>query len=120
MKRSRTTTPQLKGLIDGLVQKTYREEAPIWREIAKRLSRSASQSSSVNLGHISRYTQKGDVVAVPGKVLGSGSLGHPITIGAYTFSEAAREKIASLGGTCLTLGELSEHYPKGTKIRILE
>jgi large subunit ribosomal protein L18e len=120
MKKSRTTNPLLRGLIDDLVQKTYREEAPIWREIAKRLSRSASRRTAVNLGHISRHTQKGDVVAVPGKVLGSGSLGHPITVGAYSFSETAREKIASLGGTCLTLGELSERYPEGTKIRILE
>ncbi|RMF89481.1 MAG: 50S ribosomal protein L18e, partial [Methanobacteriota archaeon] len=64
------------------------------------------------------YTEKGDVVAVPGKVLGSGTIAHPLTVAACSFTASAREKITAAGGRCLSIEELVKENPKGSGVRI--
>jgi large subunit ribosomal protein L18e len=120
MKKSKTTNIVLKRTIDLLVETSYREEAPIWRDLAKRLSRSRSRRAEVNVSKLARFTKKGDVVAVPGKILGSGIIGHPVTVAAFNFSSSAVEKIARAGGKCITLSDLLDDSPKGTGVRIME
>lgn len=110
----------LKETIKQLTIKTHEKNAPIWKDLAKRLSRSACRRAEVNISRIARHTKDGDVVAVPGKILGAGAIEHHITVGAFAFSEQAQKKITSAGGKCLTLNELVEKNPKGTNIKILE
>jgi large subunit ribosomal protein L18e len=66
---------------------------------------------------VNRYTSEGDVVVVPGKVLGAGDLDHTVTVAAYKFSMAAREKINANGAT-MSLEELMEKYPTGSNVKI--
>ncbi|NOZ76979.1 MAG: 50S ribosomal protein L18e [Euryarchaeota archaeon] len=120
MKKSKTTNTVLQRTIDELIQTSYREDVNIWRDLARRLSRSRSRRAEVNVGKLARFTKKGDVVAVPGKILGSGVIEHPITVAAFNFSASAAEKIARAGGKCLTLSELVSNVPKGTNVRIME
>lgn len=75
---------------------------------------------AVNLSRLNRYTTEKETVIVPGKVLGSGKLEHPVVIAAFTFSDQAQSKILSAKGKCLTIPNLLETNPKGSNIRIME
>lgn len=110
----------LQAVVQELARKTHAENAPLWRDIAQRLACSASSRAQVNLSRIERHTQKGDLVAVPGKVLGSGKISHPVTIGAFNFSKNAAAKVSAAGGKCISLLELSKLASKGTNVKILE
>jgi large subunit ribosomal protein L18e len=71
------------------------------------------------VSRINRHTEKDDVVVVPGKVLGAGKLGHPVTVAAFTFSETAKYIILKVRGKCLTIPDLVEKNPKGSKVKII-
>ncbi|MEE8400850.1 MAG: 50S ribosomal protein L18e [Candidatus Hydrothermarchaeaceae archaeon] len=119
MKKSRSTNPVMLELIKELTLKTYEKDAPIWRDVAKRMLRS-SRRAEVNISRIARFTKKNDTVIVPGKVLGSGIIGHPVTVGAFGFSSQAKEKLKSAGGKYMDIKELMKEVPEGTGIKIME
>jgi len=119
MKKSMSTNPVMQETIKELTLKTYEKDAPIWRDVAKRLLRSSSRAE-VNISRIARYTKKDDIVLVPGKVLGSGSIAHPVTVGALGFSNQAKEKLISAGGKYIGIKELMSNVPKGTGVKIME
>jgi len=118
MRKSKSSNPVLIGLVEDMNMKSHKEKVPLWRDLAKRLTKPASRRASVNVGLIARHTEKKDIIAVPGKVLGSGTLTHPLTVAAFEFSSQAKAKIVSAGGTCLSLSELMDTKAKG--IRIME
>jgi large subunit ribosomal protein L18e len=64
-------------------------------------------------------TDDGQVVVVPGKILGSGEIGHKLTVCAVTISESAEKKITSSGGKLVSLSRLIELYPDGKGVRII-
>jgi len=68
---------------------------------------------------ISRNTKDGARVLVPGKVLGIGKIDHKVTVGAYSFSKQAREKISSIGGTCLDISEFMKSSPTAKDMVLL-
>jgi large subunit ribosomal protein L18e len=113
MKKTKSTNPIAIKTIKELTMKTYEENAPIWRDIAIRISKPRRLRAEVNISKIARYTKEGDAIVVPGKVLGSGEIKHKVTVGAFSFSKSAEEKIKSCGGKCLSLVEIAEKYPKG-------
>lgn len=117
--RSKSSNVLLLRLIEDLKKKAYEEEAPIWRDIARRLSRPRSRRAEVNVGDIARYTKNKEVVVVPGRVLGAGSINHGVTTAALSFSARAREKITAAGGECLPLEELLEKNPRGSGVKII-
>lgn len=98
-----------------LRQAYKKSRAPIWFATLKYLSKSSSMRPSVNIGKISKLTKEGDVVLVPGKVLGSGVITHKITVGAYSFSEKAFWKIQKAGGNALSLVEFIKNFPDGKR-----
>jgi len=116
MKR-RIENPELRNLIKELKRKAG--GAKIWRDIAERLSKPRSRRAEVNVSRINRYTSGGEVIVVPGKVLGAGKIDHPVTIAAFAFSKTAREKILNAGGECLTILELFKRNPKGSGVKIM-
>jgi len=118
MKELRKTNPNLTHLIQTLLEKGYKTQAPIWVAVAKRLAAPTRRLAEVNVHKIDRLTSDGDVVVVPGKVLGTGSLNHKVTVGAFRFSHSARAKINEKG-SAITIEELMEKNPKGTSVRIM-
>ena len=58
--------------------------------------------------------------AVPGKVLASGSLNHPVTVAAFSFSEGAKEKIVRAEGRVMPLTTLLKEAIEPSTIRILK
>lgn len=120
MKRSKSSNPVLIGLIKELNKRAHDEKVALWRDLAEGLTKSAANRAAINIGQIARYTSENDVVAVPGKVLASGALKHPVTIAAFDFSSAAREKISSAGGKCISLNELMDRKKKGSGVKLME
>lgn len=119
MKKSKSTNPVMLGLIEELLRKSREEDARIWRELVKRLTKSSKNKAEVNISTIARHTKNKDVIAVPGKVLGDGEINHKVTAAALNFTAQAREKITAKGGKCLSLKELIKAHPKGSGIRIM-
>lgn len=119
MKNNYKTNPQLLNLISGLNKQSREEEVPLWRDIASRLERPSRNYPEVNLSRINRYTKEKDLVLIPGKVLGAGELNHPLTVAALSFSGSAKSKITAAGGSCLTIEELMNRNPEGSRVRIM-
>ncbi len=119
MKKVRADNPQLRDLIRFLKKASRENDARIWDSIADALSKPRSRRVSVNLSRINRYTEKNHVVAVAGKVLGSGTLNHPVTVAAFAFSAMAEEKIEKSKGKCLTFPDLVKKYPRGSNVKIV-
>jgi large subunit ribosomal protein L18e len=119
VKKSETTNPELVELIRFLRKQSNENKAEIWRDVAERLTKARRRRIAVNLSRLSRYTQKNETAAVPGKVLGSGELVHPITIAAFAFSAEAKKKIATANGKCLSFPDLIKKNPTGSKVKII-
>ena len=88
----------------------------IWSVVAAKVTSPTRRRSEVNLFKIDSLTKKGDTVVVPGKVLGDGELTHAVSVAALNFSSAARKKIESAGGKCLTLNEIAKTEGKNVII----
>jgi large subunit ribosomal protein L18e len=119
MRKVKAENPQLLDLINLLKKAARENDARIWETIAETLSKSRNRRVAVNLSQINRHTERGQVAAIPGKVLGSGALNHPTTVVAFTFSAAAASKIRKARGKCLTFPELVKKYPKGSDVKIV-
>ncbi len=119
MKPNNKTNIQLLDLISGLKNQSREKGVPLWRDIALRLERPSRNYTEVNLSRINRYTKDKDLILVPGKVLGAGELDHQLTVAAVSFSGSARSKITEAGGSCLTIRELMNTNPEGSKVRIM-
>lgn len=117
--RRKITSPELNDTIAALKRKGRRNKSRIWLRVAELLGKPRRSRIGVNVSRLSRNTKKGDVVAVPGKVLAAGFLDHSIHVGAFNFSKTARAKVEKAGGSCVSLTKLADDNPKGTKVRIL-
>jgi large subunit ribosomal protein L18e len=112
--------PELKKTIRVLRAASKKSDQAIWATIADHMDRAKRKRYAVNLSRINRNTQAGETVAVPGKVLASGSLDHPVIVAAYSFSDVAVEKIALAGGRAVSLEGLLEEGVEPRHIRILK
>lgn len=118
MRRVMSTNVHLRRLIRMLRKYSRQYDAPVWRDVAEYLSRPRRIRVEVNLSRINRYANDGDIVVVPGKVLGSGVLTQKVTVAAWRFSKGAYEKIKSVG-EALTIEELLKRNPTGSNIKII-
>ena len=117
--RIRKTNPQLMLQIDAFRTHARQHHANIWKELAGRLGAPSNSYAKVNLSRLNRHTNSGDVAIVAGKVLGSGSIDHPISVGAPSFSDNARSKILAAGGAILSLDEIAQVSPNGSHVKII-
>lgn len=90
-----------------------------WHEVAYKLSGSRRLYPSVNLEDIEENAKEGDVVVVPGKVLGVGDLHKRIRICALSFSASAIEKLKKTKSEQRTILEEIKHNPKAEGIKVL-
>lgn len=118
-KRTGPTNPLLRQLIEDLKLKSYKMGSPFLRDISEKLNKPRRQRIEVNLADIERNTNEGDVVIIPGVVLGYGELNKPITISAWKFSRSALEKIKKSKSNAITIKELVSKNPRGTGVKIL-
>jgi len=102
-------------LIKEIKEHAAKENSGFWKRIAKELTNSTRRRRSVNIAKINQYTKDGEMVIVPGKVLGVGELDHNVSVAALQFSESALAKIKNN----MTIEELLKKSPKGKDVRIL-
>jgi large subunit ribosomal protein L18e len=95
------------------------ENQNFWRHASESILASRKNRPSVSLRTISSNSKEGSKVVVPGKVLGTGTLDHKVTVVAYSFSEGARAKILASGGECVRLSEFMENSKDSKGVLIL-
>ncbi|MFC1691363.1 50S ribosomal protein L18e [Nanoarchaeota archaeon] len=118
-KRTGPTNEHLKDFIVQLRQLSAKQEAPIWKRVANELERSTRQRRSVNLSRINAHSKENETVLVPGKVLASGTLEHPVSIVAWQFSKEAESKIKNSKSKAILISDFIKENPKGQKTRIM-
>jgi large subunit ribosomal protein L18e len=96
-----------------------RNKAPIWRALQKELASPRANRREINVRRLAEITKADEVVVVPGKVLGTGSLGHKLTVCAFSISQTAARKITESGGKVVTFDDLINKHPNGKGVRIL-
>ena len=119
MKETKTTNPELVQVIRLLKRVSRENQAPIWHDLADCLSKTRSQRVAVNLSKINRNSKRADTIVVPGKVLGSGSINHAVTVASFGVSEKAKAKLAAAKGKFVSIPELLEKNPKGSDVKII-
>lgn len=119
MKDRRPTNPELLSAIGYLMKAGRQYQTPLWISVASFLGKSRRTRIVLNLGQVSRHAKVGDVIAVPGKVLGSGIPKEKLTIAAFKFSPGALVKVEKAGGRCIPFSRLVEENPQGTNVRLL-
>ena len=120
LKTKGRTDPNKIALIRILRGASANNEIKIWSLMASEMSKANRRRAAVNLSRLNRVSSPGDILMIPGKVLGSGSLNHRIEIAAESFSKMAQKKIINAGGQCLTIEELVKRNPKGSQVRIIK
>ena len=113
------TSPVTVRLSRDLHRASKGGEAPIWKRLSRLALKPTRARRAVNLNRIAGLTKDGDVVVVPGKVLGTGAIGHGITISAFGMSESAAGKIAASGGSVISFGEMTSRFPTGKGVALL-
>ncbi|TXT56758.1 MAG: 50S ribosomal protein L18e [Candidatus Thorarchaeota archaeon] len=113
------TDPNTRALMNALRKTSIKHDVGIWKRVAELIARPARKRPTVNVGKIGRHTNSGDIVVIPGKVLGSGNLPHNVTVAAMNASTSARSVIVNAGGSLITIQELLDKVPKGTGVTIL-
>jgi len=117
-KRREKSNPRIGKLIDALKAASRKTGARVWLDVAKRLSGPTRRYAEVNVSRINRHTSDGDVIVVPGVVLGAGTIEHSVKVGALRFSQSAMEKIEQAEGVCMSIEQLLEHNPEGRNVRV--
>ena len=118
-KRTGPTNPSLQKLIADVHKVAYDKDVKFWQRIAEELKKPTRNRREVNIGKINEHADGKMDIAVPGKVLGGGTIDHPVTVYAWKFSSDAKEKITLAKGKALTLSELLKTNPSGKKVRII-
>jgi len=119
MSRTGPTSLVTRKLIDQLRRASKIYNAPAWKRVAEILEKPTRSRPQVNLSKINRYSKEGEMVVVPGKVLGAGRLEKSVTVAAYAFSESAIEKIKAAGGRAITLEQALKENPEARNVRII-
>ena len=112
------TNSYLKQLVLDLYKLSTEQKAQVWRRVADHLLMPTRQRRLVNVFKLSLHSKDGDVIVVPGKVLGTGDINHKVTVAAFDFSKSAAEKIKNAKGNTMTIQELVQKNPKGKDVRV--
>jgi len=117
--KTNATNPYLHALIKLLLKASRENKAKIWRAVAELLQRPKRKRIAVNVGKIDKVVKEGEVIVVPGKVLGAGEIKKKVIVAAWRFSVTAKEKIEKAGGKAISIPELIDMNPKGSNVRII-
>jgi len=90
-----------------------------WRAAAQIISGSRRKYSAVNLKRLEYEASDEDIIAVPGKVLGSGNIKKKLKICALYFSASALHKIKQANGDAILLIDEIKKNPNAEKVKLL-
>jgi large subunit ribosomal protein L18e len=110
-----TTNQTLQKLISELKN----TEISLFGRVASDLEKPSRKRREVNLSKLNNVTNEGEMIIVPGKVLGGGDINHKLTISAFKFSDGAVEKLKKSGSTIIPMEDITKEDIKGRRIRII-
>ena len=96
-----------------------KNKAPIWHALEEELAGPRANRREINVRRLASITKAGEVVVVPGKILGTGNLGHKLTVCAFSISESAAKKVIEAGGKVVSFEDLVKKHPDGKGVRII-
>lgn len=96
-----------------------KNNAPIWERLADLALKPTRAKRTINLSQLDKFVADNDVVVVPGKILGTGSLSHKITICSFSISTTGAKKITQSGGKILDISEIIKNHPTGKGVKII-
>ena len=102
-----------------LKKASAKNDAPIWAKLAEYALKPSVARRDINLNRIGQLTKENDIVVFPGKVLGTGSVPHKITLCSFSISNSAANKILENGGKLISYSELIEQNPTGKGVTLL-
>ena len=108
----RKSNPELIELVHFL-----KKQSEFWQHVAELLARPKRKTIEVNLNKINKLTKDNSTVVIPGKVLSDGEISKPLTIAAFSFSDAARQKLRN--SKLISIDELAKMNKKGEGIIII-
>lgn len=98
-----STNIHKRKLIRQLEKLSDKTDKAIWEKVSEILSRPRRKRVAVNIGKINRLANDGEIIIVPGRVLGGGLLEKKLVVIAESFSKTAWQKILDNGGKPYTL-----------------
>ncbi len=110
---------QLTTVVSGLKKLAIERQRPLWKRVAEDLEKPTRQRREVNLWKLDQAAVDGELLVVPGKVLGDGLVTKKVVVGAHAFSSEAVRKLKASGCTILSIEELAKKYPDGKNVRII-
>ena len=113
------TNPRTIQLIRNLKKLSREQKAPIWRAVADTLGKPAQRWAAVNIGELARHTKESETVLVPGKLLGSGVLSHPLNVYSFSATESAKKFVKGAKGNYGRIEDLMQKNPKGSSVRLM-
>jgi len=119
MKRTGPSNPLKQELINELNKLASEKNIPMFKRVAYDLELPLRKNRIVNLSRINLVTKEGEVIVVPGKVLGNGSLDHKLTIAAYSFSKGALDSINKINAKAVLLKDFIKEEIKGKKVKLI-
>ena len=96
-----------------------KNKAPIWSVLAEMALKPSRAKRVLNLGQIDRCVGDNETVVVPGKVLGTGSLSHKITLCSFSRSTTGAKKVVQSGGKVIGFSQLVKDNPTGKGVKII-
>ena len=90
-----------------------------WLKVANVISRPRRKKFAMNLDEINSEAKEGEVVVVPGKVLGRGDVSKKIKIVALDFSESTKEKLKKSKIEIVRLNDEIKKNPSAKGLKIL-
>ncbi|MFA5797738.1 MAG: 50S ribosomal protein L18e [Candidatus Woesearchaeota archaeon] len=109
---------KLQELIASLKKQSIEQKVGVWKTIALELERPTRHQRAVNLSRIEKYAKDGEVIVVPGKLLGGGEITKKVTVIAHAYSKSTAQKMGK-NATIISLEEAMKKYPKGNTLRIM-
>ena len=119
MQKTRKSNSDLINTISVLKEASRKNDAPIWKSIAKKLEGPNRNWPIVNISKIEYNISKNGKVVIPGKILGSGTLSKKVTVSAYSFTKTAIQKIEKAGGKCMIFNDFIKKNPTGKDVVVI-
>jgi large subunit ribosomal protein L18e len=115
----KSTNSTLRHSVVMLERAGKKQKSPIWTKASGSLALPSSLRVEVNVGRISRISDNGAKIFVPGKVLGSGAVDKKLIVGASSFSSSAKQKIEASGGSAISVEQFLKKFPRGSGVTIV-
>lgn len=118
VKEIKKTNPRILNIVRKFEEKGRKEKRDIFRRIAEIVSKPRKLKAEINLYQIDKICGEKDVIAIPGKVLGTGKIKKNIKIYAMEYSGSAKKKLKEEKVEFYEIEKLLEDNPKGIRLVI--